>query len=138
MRRGTPTWGTRQFPKADRAGHFSVLASGYPEDTDSLAIRANARVLGATLRRRQTITYPMGTLNKAYLVSSHGRVAVNGIEIEARDGVAVSAESARDAVDGRICRCHREYASLRVHHDRSDRAGPLARAVCHHLREPCR
>lgn len=51
---GTPTWGTRRFPKADRAGHFSVLASGYPEDTDALTIRADARVLGATLRRRQT------------------------------------------------------------------------------------
>jgi redox-sensitive bicupin YhaK (pirin superfamily) len=95
---GTPTWGTRRFPKEDRAGHFSVLASGYPQDTDALTIRADARVLGATLRQRQTIRYPMTTLNKAYLVPSHGRVAVNGHEIEARDGVAVCAESAIEII----------------------------------------
>jgi len=91
-RGGTPTWATRPFPKIDRAERFAVLASGFPEATDALTIRADARVLGATLRRGKTITHSLTTLTKAYLVPSQGRVVVNGTEIEARDGMAFSAE----------------------------------------------
>jgi quercetin 2,3-dioxygenase len=89
---GAPTWGTRQFPKADRAGHFSVLASGYGQDSQSLVIRADARVLGATLLAGQTITHPLSTLTKGYLVSAKGRIAVNGLMMDARDGLVLSDE----------------------------------------------
>ena len=43
-----PSWGQREFPKADRTGRFSVLASGDPAD-EALPINADAKVLGATL-----------------------------------------------------------------------------------------
>ena len=45
-----PAWGARPFPKGDRSGRFVTLASGFDEDTDALPIRADARVLGATLK----------------------------------------------------------------------------------------
>jgi redox-sensitive bicupin YhaK (pirin superfamily) len=47
---GSPAWGSQPFPKGDRSGRLVTLASGYDEDTDALPIRANARVLGATLK----------------------------------------------------------------------------------------
>ena len=48
---GAPAWGTKPFPKRDRAGRFVTLASGFETDGDALPIRAEARVLGATLNR---------------------------------------------------------------------------------------
>ena len=59
-------------------------------------IRADARVLGATLRHGYKIAHPLGTDRKAYLVLAHGRAVVNGIEVEARDGAAFSDESIID------------------------------------------
>ena len=47
---GRPSWGTRPFPKGDRAGRFVALASGLPGDEEALPIRTGARVVGATLR----------------------------------------------------------------------------------------
>ena len=45
---GNPHWGEKKFPKADRAGEWVVLASGFG-DEGALPINADARVLGATL-----------------------------------------------------------------------------------------
>ena len=50
-RRGEkPAWGAKPFPKGDRAGQFVPLASGIEGDEGALPIRADARVLGATVR----------------------------------------------------------------------------------------
>src|SRR4051812_35503609 len=48
-RGGKPSWGARPFPEADRAGRFITLASGIASDQDALPIRADGRVVGATL-----------------------------------------------------------------------------------------
>jgi redox-sensitive bicupin YhaK (pirin superfamily) len=53
-RGGEPTWGSRPFPKGERHGRFVVLASGRDGDGDALPIRADARVLGATLQAGET------------------------------------------------------------------------------------
>ena len=45
-----PSWGTRPFPKDDRAGKLAVLASGIAGDEDALPIHAQARVLGGWLK----------------------------------------------------------------------------------------
>jgi quercetin 2,3-dioxygenase len=95
-RGGPPTWGTRPFPKTNRQGRFVVLASGLPGDSEALTIRADARVLGATLLRGNTIAHSLTTLSKAYLVPALGRIVVNGIEVSARDGVAFSGEPTID------------------------------------------
>ena len=47
-----PGWGMMPFPKEAREGDFQLLASGDPDD-GALTIHADARVLGATLKRRQ-------------------------------------------------------------------------------------
>ena len=43
QRGGAPSWGTKPFPRGDRSGKFVALASGFPEDTDALPIRTDAR-----------------------------------------------------------------------------------------------
>jgi quercetin 2,3-dioxygenase len=89
---GEPRWGTKPFPKSDRAGRFVVLASGFTDDTDGLLIGADTRVLGATLTAGQSLAYDMAPGRKAYLVATSGRVTLNDIELNARDGAAVREE----------------------------------------------
>lgn len=93
-RGGAPTWGAKPFPKGDRAGKFVVLASGLPGDEDALPIRTDGRVLGATIKAGETVEYALSPERHAYLVSAMGEVEVNGVKLEARDGAAVTGESA--------------------------------------------
>ena len=89
-RRGEmPSWGTRAFPTGERSGRFVVLASGYEEDGDPLPIRAEARVLGATLSAGETAKYKLGGSRKGYLVPASGLVQVEGIEVNSGDGAAI-------------------------------------------------
>ena len=57
---GEPSWGAKPFPKSDRSGRFVPLASGFAGDADALPIRAEARVLGATLKAGETVEYELG------------------------------------------------------------------------------
>jgi redox-sensitive bicupin YhaK (pirin superfamily) len=86
---GAPAWGTKPFPKEDRAGRFVTLASGFEVDREALPIRAEARVLGATLNRDQALTYDTVSDRFLYLVPSTGSVSVNGVQLDARDGAAI-------------------------------------------------
>ena len=89
---GEPTWGARPFPKADRAGRFVTLASGRGDDAEALVIRADARVVGASLRAGETTEYELGAGRHAYLVPATGVVEVNGVRLNARDGAAARDE----------------------------------------------
>ena len=91
-RGGAPSWGTKPFPKGDRSGRFVTLASGRAGDEDALPIRADARVLGATLKAGETVTYDLDPARHAYLVASSGSVDVNGVRLGPRDGAAATAE----------------------------------------------
>jgi quercetin 2,3-dioxygenase len=86
---GPPAWGAKPFPQQDRAGQLVVLASGYESDTDALPLRAEARVVCATLGPNQTVEYEVGERRYVYLAPASGRVLVNGVEIGARDGAAI-------------------------------------------------
>ncbi len=90
---GLPSWEIRRFPKTDRHGHFVALASGYADDEGAAPIRADARVSGAILVEGQTAKYHLAPSRKAYVVPSRGRVTVNGIHLEERDGAVVEQES---------------------------------------------
>ena len=90
---GSPSWGARPFPKADRAGKFVTLASGLPGDEDALSIRTQARVAGATIKAGETTEYALHPSRHAYLVSAAGTVEVNGVRLEPRDGAAITGET---------------------------------------------
>jgi hypothetical protein len=86
----SPSWGAMPFPKEGRAGAFQLLASGDAAD-EVLTINADARVLGATVRAGQAIELAADPGRHLYMVPS-GRVRVNGVQADARDGIAISGE----------------------------------------------
>ena len=88
---GEPGWGARPFPRHDRDGQLVTLASGMPGDDDALPIRANARLLGATLKAGESVTYTTDPARHAYLVPASGRVMIDGTKVNARDGAAITA-----------------------------------------------
>ena len=88
-RGGTPHWGAAKFPKDDRSGKFVALASGIEGD-EALPIRANARVSGATLKAGESLTYETSADRHLYLVPATGRIQVETLEANARDGVAIT------------------------------------------------
>ena len=92
VRGAKPAWGAKAFPKSDRTGQFSVLASGDPTD-EALTINADARVLGATLNAGESLTYALAAGRRAYLVPAVGAVDVNGVSLHARDGAAIMNEA---------------------------------------------
>lgn len=87
---GAPSWGAKPFPKGERSGRFVTLASGFIEDDDALPIRANARVLGATLKAGESLAHSVGEGRFAYLVPAVGRIEIGGETFEARDGAALT------------------------------------------------
>ena len=94
QRGGQPSWGTRPFPKEDRSGKFVTLASGLPGDDEALPILAPARVVGATLKAGESAEYHFADASRhGYLVPAKGRVEVNGVELQARDGAAIQGET---------------------------------------------
>jgi hypothetical protein len=94
-RGGQPSWGTRQFPKANGNAGFSLLASGRPADADTDAVRiaADAALYAATLKAGQSATLDLAPGRVAYLVPAKGSVTVNGVAAGTRDGVAVRDET---------------------------------------------
>jgi redox-sensitive bicupin YhaK (pirin superfamily) len=89
---GQPAWGAKPFPKDDRAGRFVTLASGFADDADVLPIRADARVLGATVKAGQSVEYKSDGKRHLYLVPATGAIEVNGVRVNARDGAAITGE----------------------------------------------
>jgi redox-sensitive bicupin YhaK (pirin superfamily) len=92
-RGGKPSWGAKPFPKSGREGRLVALASGFAEDSGALPIRADARVLGATLKAGDAVEYKLGATRNGYLVPAKGAVEVNGVRLDARDGAAVRNEA---------------------------------------------
>ncbi len=90
---GAPRWGTKRFPKRERAGRLVTLASGIVGDDEALSIGADARVLAATLLSGQVVKYHLHPSRNAYLAPSQGAVTVNGQRVVAGDGIAAIAEN---------------------------------------------
>jgi redox-sensitive bicupin YhaK (pirin superfamily) len=92
-RGGKPRWDSRKFPKADRAGRLIELASGNPKNAETLLIRADARVLGATLLAGTTLTHAPLAFRHTYLAPAQGAILVNGQRVAVGDGIAAIDES---------------------------------------------
>jgi redox-sensitive bicupin YhaK (pirin superfamily) len=94
--RGGPAfWKAAKFPKTDRAGALTALASGFEADQQAgaLPIRQDARVLGATLNAGASTRYQLEPGRNAYLVIAKGAATVNGVALSERDGAAVRDEA---------------------------------------------
>ena len=89
-----PGWGAMKFPRDERAGRFVTLASGFEEDREALKIHSAARVMGATLAAGETAELALDPARHVYLVATEAAIEVNGVTAEARDGVAITGETA--------------------------------------------
>jgi redox-sensitive bicupin YhaK (pirin superfamily) len=88
-RGGRPQWSTRSFPVSERQGRFVVLASGDAEDEGAIAMRANGRLLAASLKAGQEVRHRLAPAHQAYLVVASGRIEVNGEAMGPQDGAAI-------------------------------------------------
>ncbi|HEY2444202.1 MAG TPA: pirin family protein [Rhizomicrobium sp.] len=95
---GKPSWGAKPFPRAGRSGRFVTLASGFANDDNALPIRAEARVLGATVRPGDHLRLALDPVRHSYLVPATGAIEVNGTRVNARDGAAISGETSLEIV----------------------------------------
>ena len=59
-----------------------------------MPIRADARVLGATLKAGESVTHEVGAGRHAYLVPAVGRIEIDGEPVNARDGAALASGKA--------------------------------------------
>ncbi len=91
-RGGAPSWGARPFPKDDRSGRLVTLASGFGDDEGALPLRADARVMGATLKAGEKLELSLDPSRHAYVVPATGAIEVGGVRIDARDGAAITEE----------------------------------------------
>ncbi|QNT78043.1 pirin family protein [Entomobacter blattae] len=96
QRGGEPQWGARPFPKGERSGQFVTLASGFPEDKEALKIRTDGRLQCATLEKGKTLEHKIDPHRHIYIVPAKGSIEVNGITVNAYDGLAVMDESKLD------------------------------------------
>jgi redox-sensitive bicupin YhaK (pirin superfamily) len=88
---GMPRWGTKPFPKVDRAGVFVPLASGRSAE-GALPIRADAEVYGALLRAGATTSHSLRKGDAAYLVPATGAIEIGGLQVYAREGLVIEDE----------------------------------------------
>jgi redox-sensitive bicupin YhaK (pirin superfamily) len=88
---GMPRWGTKPFPKVDRAGVFVPLASGRNAE-GALPIRTDAEVYGALLRAGAKTRYSFRKGDAGYLVPATGEVEVSGVQVHAREGLVIENE----------------------------------------------
>ena len=59
-------------------------------DEEALPIRADARVMGATVKAGERVSLTIDPARHAYLVPATGAVEVDGVRIDARDGAAIT------------------------------------------------
>ena len=88
---GIPRWGTKPFPKVDRAGVFVPLASGRNAE-GALPIRTDAEVYGALLHAGAKTRYSFRKGDAGYLVPATGEVEVSGVNVHAREGLVIENE----------------------------------------------
>jgi len=94
-----PSWGQREFPRADRAGKWVTLAAGDAGgDEEVLPIRADAKVLAAKVNAGERLEYATDPARHLYLVAPTGRIVVNGVSANPRDGIAMTGEEKVEVV----------------------------------------
>ncbi len=76
------------------ATDFVALASGDPADTDAVQINTDAQVMAARLAARQELVHQVASSGKAYLVPTDAAIIINGMRVDALDGLLVDSGTA--------------------------------------------
>jgi hypothetical protein len=93
-RRGlAPSYEQRSFPEAERQGRLRLVAS--PDGRDgSLTVQQDVRVFLSSLGENQQVTHQLESGRYAWLQVLRGALQLDGLDLAAGDGVAVSEETA--------------------------------------------
>ncbi|MGE0312147.1 MAG: pirin family protein [Lautropia sp.] len=85
---GAPRYETVELAAADKSGRLKLFLS--PDGRDgSIATKARAFVHAATLDGAQSIEHDLGDTARAWLQVARGRLVLDGMALEAGDGVAI-------------------------------------------------
>lgn len=97
-RRGVePGYEQKAFPVESRRGRMTLLASRDGAE-GSVRINQDARLYSAALDRGQSARHELAEGRHAWVQVARGSGTVNGIEVKAGDGVAISGERAVELV----------------------------------------
>ena len=97
-----PGYEQKNFPLEERRGKLRLLASRDGRD-GSLVIHQDASVHGGVLQAGQPVSFELKPSRRAWVHAARGSLTVNGQQLEAGDGAAVSGESALQlAGDGEV------------------------------------
>jgi redox-sensitive bicupin YhaK (pirin superfamily) len=87
-----PSYEQKRFEENDKAGQLRLVAS--PDGADgSLTINSDAKMYAGVFDREQRAELAIAPKRHAWIHVARGRVRVNGQELGAGDGVAISDES---------------------------------------------
>jgi hypothetical protein len=92
LTRGNTSLGKQALSKDYRAGAFIALASGRNVD-GALPIRSDSEVYGALLQAGTVAGYTFQQGDAGYLVPAGGEVEVNGVRVQAREGLIIQDEN---------------------------------------------
>lgn len=87
-----PSYEQKHFPPTERVGRLRLVASPAAED-GSLRIHADVRVYAGLLAAGQSVEHALASGRHAWVQVARGTVRVNGVEVQAGDGVALSQEA---------------------------------------------
>jgi len=87
-----PGYEQKAFPESERQGRWRVLAS--PDARDgSLTVHQDVLLHGTLLGKGEQAEYTLAPGRHAWVQLARGKATLNGVELKAGDGVAVSEES---------------------------------------------
>lgn len=91
----TPSYDQRHFSAEDRQGRWQLIASGNPE-TEAIHIQQDVDLYAAQVAAGDQLTFSLNPDRHAWIQVAQGKLTLNGVSIEAGDGVAISEESHLD------------------------------------------
>ncbi len=89
---GQPWWETRRFPERQPGAGFVPLASGFADDQalGAIPINSDAALHAGRFASGDATSVTLAAGERAYLVAAAGDLAVNGIDLKARDALSAT------------------------------------------------
>lgn len=92
-----PAYGQKNFSEAEKRGKLRLVVS--PDGRDgSIQTRQDNELYATVLEKGEAVRYQLELDRHAYVQVARGRVTLNGTQLEAGDGAAISAEKAVELI----------------------------------------
>ena len=87
-----PGYAQKHFTEAERTGRLKLLVSPDGRE-DSISANSDALMYGSILSAKDQVSYTLPAGRQGYVQIARGRALVNGIPVEAGDGVTIRSEA---------------------------------------------